>query len=545
MSARHLLWLVRGANGLLRLLPLLGAGALGLLGAGALGGCDLHQEGVRPPDNRIFFPGGAAIEGGGDGIAKWLYVVNSNSDLRYSAGTVIALDLQTIRGDFESAKPGDWKDCTSDTRYVPPADVGPADRCCWDYLDPQILDCDEQIYVRRESSVRIGSFGGRPVMQQLPAPEVDPAAPPTPGRRRMFVPVRGDVSIDMLEVAATTDSVRFLCTGSRAQPDQAQSPFAVCDPEWSINREGDPSVTPDVPDSEIVHLPDEPYALAVDEDRELLYAGHLSGGGVSLIDLGCGVDVRTPALVQVYPGLIPANVNGSQGITSLTIRTNPGFDSGPVYASSRYSPLVGSFSVYGVDQPCDGTRSPVIVGTGQFLSTGLGGAETRGIEFVSAGRDSSGNLAAAERAFILQRTPPALVAIDTATQLPFATIEVCQSPTNLVQQTDDSGRTLALFVTCFDAGEVYVIDPWAPRVRTVIPVGRGPVATILPPRGAAAADSLRAYVVGFSANDIAIIDLDSRPRPSGRDQDVSVMTQYRVIQRIGFSSPTPREVGPQ
>jgi len=90
VSARHLLWLVRGANGLLRLLPLLGAGALGLLGAGALGGCDLHQEGVRPPDNRIFFPGGAAIEGGGDGIAKWLYVVNSNSDLRYSAGTVIA-----------------------------------------------------------------------------------------------------------------------------------------------------------------------------------------------------------------------------------------------------------------------------------------------------------------------------------------------------------------------------------------------------------------------------------------------------------------------
>ena len=125
-------------------------------------------------------------------------------------------------------------------------------------------------------------------------------------------------------------------------------------------------------------------------------------------------------------------------------------------------------------------------------------------------------------------------ALAGTTQLPFATIEVCQSPTNLVQQTDAAGRTVALFVTCFDAGELYVIDPWVPRLRAVVPVGRGPVATILPPAGAAAEDANRAYVVGFGANNISVVDLDpASPR------------QYRVIQRIGFSSPTPREVGPQ
>ncbi len=91
-----------------------------------------------------------------------------------------------------------------------------------------------------------------------------------------------------------------------------------------------------------------------------------------------------------------------------------------------------------------------------------------------------------------------------------------------------------MFVTCFDAGEVYVIDPWTPRVRTVIPIGRGPVATVLPPAGAAPSEATRAYVVGFGANNVAVVDLDPNSR-----------TQYRVIQRIGFPSPTPREVGPQ
>ena len=54
-----------------------------------LGGCSLHQAGVEPPDNRIFFPSGGIVDPDG----KWLYVVNSNSDLRYNAGTVVVVDL--------------------------------------------------------------------------------------------------------------------------------------------------------------------------------------------------------------------------------------------------------------------------------------------------------------------------------------------------------------------------------------------------------------------------------------------------------------------
>jgi hypothetical protein len=505
-------------------------GALGVMGAiGAIGmfgltaGCNLHQEGVRPPDNRIFFPGGAIVEAGG----KWLYVVNSNSDLRYNAGTVAAVDLAVVRADDDRAAPAGsaWQACPNDTRFVPSPNVG-SYQCCWDILDPNILNCDEQKYIRRERSVQIGSFGGRPVIQQLPS-----------GRRRMFVPVRGDTSITMLEVRPGSDDVTLLCTGQRTAPNESQPRFSACEDDWRITQD-DPGTNPvavETAQNQSTRLPDEPYALAVDEAARVLFVGHLRGGSISLIDLGDDTSLNTPDLVQIYSGVLPGDANGSQGVTSLTVRT-PGC-AGAIYATSRFVPVVGSFVVYGLDGSCGasfdrvGNRSIAIVGTGQILPTGLVGAETRGVEFVRPE-----TTAAADRIFILQRTPPALVALDANTLTPFAVVEVCQGPTNLVQQTDTAGRAVALFVTCFDAGQVYVVDPWVPRVRSIIPVGRGPITTVLPPIDidASAASANRAYIVGFGANNVAVLDLD----PTSRTRD-------RVIQRIGFSSPTPRQVASQ
>ncbi|MES1165250.1 MAG: hypothetical protein ABUR63_05815 [Verrucomicrobiota bacterium] len=518
------------------------------LAAVSMPACNLHQEGVRPPDNRIFFPGGATIETGG----RWLYVVNSNSDLRYNSGTLVAVDLHRARQDDPRDSMGagkEWGTCPADSRYVPRASVAPEARCCWDILDSTILNCDEQEYVQRGSTVRIGSFGGRPVMQQLPGDDAGGS-----GRRRMFIPVRGDTSIGMVDVQAVDGVVTFHCTGSRVPtrvPSTgpysygSQDTFAVCDPEWRISRQDDPVSMPshtDSPDDTIVRLPDEPYALAVDDTLQLLYVGHLRGGNVSLIDLGPGVGLATPELVSVYGGLLPGDANGSQGITSLTIRKPGCF--GAIYATSRFRPVVGSFVVYGLDPseeascnaPRDldnpeSNRGIAIVGTGQNLETGLaGGTETRGIEFVRVQQDAE-----PQTAFVLQRSPPALVAMDLATLRPFAAIEVCQAPTNLVQEVDQTGRTVSLFVTCYDAGEVYVIDPWVPRVRTIIPVGRGPITTVLPPPVLdEPGDANRGYVVGFGGNNVVVVDLD----PSSANR-------YRVIQRLGFSSPTPREVGSQ
>ena len=85
---------------------LLALGALVLAGAG----CGLGQTGIDPPMDQIFWPAGLAVDPSGN----WLYVVNSNNDLRFNAGTLIAIDLQKAKQ--ERAVPGaasQWRPCTT------------------------------------------------------------------------------------------------------------------------------------------------------------------------------------------------------------------------------------------------------------------------------------------------------------------------------------------------------------------------------------------------------------------------------------------------
>jgi hypothetical protein len=137
------------------------------------------------------------------------------------------------------------------------------------------------------------------------------------------------------------------------------------------------------------------------------------------------------------------------------------------------------------------------------------------------------------RAFVLQRTPPALIGFDLSKEPNafgnFASdvIETCSSPTFL--QAYDAGEGTRLYVTCFDAGQIYVFDPYVPRLIAVINAGRGPAGIAFPPGPKPGRAERLAYVVGFSANDIPVLDLT----PGSE-------TQYRVVQRIGFPSLEPR-----
>src|SRR4051794_9068541 len=67
----------------------------------ALGGpaCNFGESGVPPSADQIFLPTGLAVDPDG----RWLYVVNSNFDLRYNAGTVTAVDLQKVATDRASS----------------------------------------------------------------------------------------------------------------------------------------------------------------------------------------------------------------------------------------------------------------------------------------------------------------------------------------------------------------------------------------------------------------------------------------------------------
>ncbi len=185
-------------------------------------GCGLSQEGIGPPNNTIFFPGAIRVD---PNNSRWLYVVNSNSDLRYNDGTLVAVDLEAVKADraLDSA----WGNCPSVNYIYPssspakPPPNGPdsfSAYCCWDTLDRNVLNCDERGYVK--SAVKIGSFGSA-IEIQPPDPTPNPNYDPRQAtqKSRLFMGVRGNASITWVDATqtpvSTTDRRRraFDCAG--------------------------------------------------------------------------------------------------------------------------------------------------------------------------------------------------------------------------------------------------------------------------------------------------------------------------------------------
>jgi DNA-binding beta-propeller fold protein YncE len=489
-------------------------------------GCGLNQEGVAPPNDHIAFPASAVVDPGG----AWLYVANSNSDLRYNNGTLVAVNLQAAAAD--RARPADFPLCPY-ADYLPTSDQAPA--CCWDFLDRSILDCDERLYVEPSSTIQIGSFGSGMVLQPfdeqhdanhcgkmgypnraMPAgrhecdPDIDCAAAPT-GSGRLYIGVRGNSSLTFVDLDFDGGLPRFSCT---APPGEGEA----CTVKTADRGAGENPA----------NVPDEPYTLSLDRDNDFLYIGHLKGdvshpatGGVSLFDVQ-GAETRiAPTFIGASQAFFPPDVNGLFGVTSLTPHN------GQVYATSRYgTSAVGLVTTTPVDRTCTATATPdesfSVLPGGDTFTTPLLGVEIRGIQFPP---DMS-------RAFVLQRVPPALVGFDIANgagglfgNVPSDIVETCQAPTFLQQA--GTGADTRLYITCFESGQVYVVDPFVPRLTNVIEVGRGPAGLAFAPPGPNG--ERLAYVVGFSANNVSVVDLTPG---SG--------TQFHVIQRIGFPSSVPR-----
>jgi YVTN family beta-propeller protein len=516
------------------------------LGAG-LSACGLNQEGVPPPRDRIVYPASARLDAHG----QWLYVANSNSDLRYNNGTLVAVDVELAATDY-GRKRDTWKVCPR-AAYVRSYAVGLADgdvdkdgigRCCWDYFDHTVLDCDERKYVNAASTIEIGSFAAGMEFQRREtstfappattrhqcahpgsAPQGDGGADaspdagtgssgdgggdvePTVTEGRLFIGVRGNSSITYIDTKAdSTNGAPTLSCGSSTKDSKD------CSIAHSLVGMNETPLT----------VPDEPYALYLDETADLLYVGHLRGdtahpdtGGVSLFDVARRTPDAAPTFLHASRGFFPADGNGFFGVTSLT--PGPG---NQLYATSRYLPVaIGLNAAPDPNLPlCDPKATNIFVSASSLPFTSpLAGVELRGLQFVSP-----------KRAFALQRVPPALVGFDVtggilgnvATDI----VETCAAPTFL--QAFGDGADRRLFVTCFEAGQVYVVDPSTPSVVAVIEAGRGPAGLVF---SAETTTPARAYIVGFGHNNVSVVDLET-----------GSPTQYHVIQRLGFPSVLPR-----
>jgi DNA-binding beta-propeller fold protein YncE len=515
-----------------------GAFACRLVLATALGGavpaCGLNQEGVPPPRDHISFPGSALVDPGND----WLYVINSNSDLRYNNGTLVSVNLKAAAVD----RAGQWELCPAADYIRPTNDQSPS--CCWDFLDHSILNCDERNYVAPDSTIEIGSFASAMVFQPFdeiqdanhcgnPAypNKVNPGASrhqctadcaaDRHGTGRLYMGVRGNSTLTYADLDYDVDGAgnrlpHFSCM----KPPAEGQACTVTQTLGSTN--GDMAIEP-------IAVPDEPYTLALDRDRDFLYVGHLKGdishadtGGVSLFDVHNAKDGVDPTFIGPSQAFFPPDINGLFGVTSLTLHN------GSVYATSRYgNSATNLVTTTPADTSCAAVTTPdnsfmVLPGSDTFV-TPLVGVEIRGIQFPPD----------MNRAFLLQRVPPAVVGFDIANgagglfgNVPSDVVEMCQAPTFLQQAGE--GADARLYITCFESGQVYVVDPFVPRLTNVIEVGRGPAGLAFAPPGP---DGERlAYVVGFSANNISVVDLTP-----------GSPTEFHVIQRIGFPSTVPRQ----
>ncbi|HEY6476569.1 MAG TPA: hypothetical protein VI456_08285 [Polyangia bacterium] len=540
--------------------------ALGLA-ALAASACSLSQNGVTPPGDTFFFPT-SAIMSPTDTAGDWLYVANSNADLRFNDGTLVMVNvgMRTDAGTTSGAafdRTQDWEQCPQED-YVNPLPRSDKPICCRDLLDSNIINCDERLYVAADATVSIGSFAAGMVWQPYcPLPDgsyQDPCissqgclADPKAGR--LLIGVRGDTSLtDVDVVPATTSRPAFHCTGGPA----LTPTLAACDQKVQDTLSDATVLAENLPLSAAnppsVALPDEPYALTLDPTQGFLYVGHLVGsssvqnsGGVSLFAVGAlsnvpaGAFPPPPDFVAPFGGPFPANSSGLFGVTNLHMHEPLG--SGPgsqktVFASSRYVPLVSSMTTIG-PQICmfnptstgitsSSNQDEVLVPAGDTLNSGLVGSEMRGVEFIDPAKNDPNPPPYAQRVFGLQRVPPDLVGFDISksqsgatTVIPTDVTETCSSPTFLYQ--NDAGEGPRLFVNCFDTGEVYVFDPSIPSLISTLMVGRGPAGMVF--------DATRpiAYVLNFTQNNLVVVDL----APGSP-------TQYHVVQRLGFPTVTPR-----
>ncbi|MEA2697906.1 MAG: hypothetical protein QOI66_2177 [Myxococcales bacterium] len=472
-----------------------------VLAAIGLSACALNQEGVPPPKNDIFYPGGALV----DETGKWLFVTNSNSDLRYNDGTMVAVNLEAA----ETDRAGTWSACPK-VGWIPPSSQSPQDanHCCWDVLDRLALNCDSRTYVDVASTLRIGSFAGTTTRQIFCGANREPCP-----KKRLFVSVRGNSSITWIDADVNADR-KLTCAGSGSAVDECGTDHRIT--QRPIDPGSNPAAT--IVDAAKVILPEEPYALATFDERNWLLVGHLRGGAVSLIDIDQSRG-QPPSLIGWYGAIVPVDTNGQRGITSLTRLST----TGSFYAGSRYLPRAVGLQMTGQgDNSGAATLDNIaVIGNGQQYVSNLPGSETRGIQFIAPLPDDP--FPESGLAFVLQRVPPALLGFQVANQPPVDVLETCNSPTFLDRH--GTGINLRLYVTCFEDGQVYVFDPRLPRLVDVIEVGRGPAGLVFSPGD----DSTTMFVVGFGANNISVVDI----KPGST-------TENHVIQRIGFPSPVPR-----
>lgn len=440
--------------------------SLGLLGCslGLLLGCTADADEVRPQPDELFFPTGAAVSPD-DSV---LFVANANSELRFDSGTVGVIDLAAV-----DAVAADWTLNGS----VPAG-------CERDPEHSETLVCSEEIFMLASASARIGNFATDIAVQDTGN-----------GTLRLIVPTRGDPSIAWLDWDGST----LNCTRSGQG-------FSLCDEDHRLSYVHD--------DADLSGIPDEPFDAFADSAGEFAVVTHLTSGAVTLIDSPIGGNA---VVADVLAGFFAQDqLTGLRGATGVAGRT-PNAAGDIIYVSSRSEDRVQTFTV---GRPVNDVEPYLLPGNYFFLNlvggNSGGSSDSRSMAFSPSG----------DRLYIVNRRPPSLQIFDTSlseTGAPrnegLAATDICrQASTLTVMDTGDGERA---YVTCFQDGQLYVVDPRGfSSVEDIVLVGRGPYAV------AAAPSRKKVYVTNFLEDTIAVVDASP-----------TSIYHNRVVLRIGEVRP--------
>jgi DNA-binding beta-propeller fold protein YncE len=424
----------------------------------ALAGCTASSDEVRPPQNELFFPTGVAVSPD----ESHLFVTSANSELRYDSGVVSAIDLAAVDAVIEG-----WL-----TRDEQPAG------CTRDPEFGEILTCTDATFLLPDRGVRIGNFATAMSIQDL-----------GDGNLRLVIPVRGDPSVTWVDWRAAEG--RLACTDS-------SEGFALCDDDHRLTEMRNDGDLPD--------LVDEPFGVYTDSSSDYAVVTHVVDGGLTLVD---SPRAGTPQLADALLGVFAERGNLGAGAVAVAGRT-PGQPGNLIYVAGRTENKVVMFSI---ERPA-GEALPLFVPSDVFRLQGIGAdpSDTRGLAF-----DASG-----DRMFVVNRVPPMLHVYDTSlgnSGYPKNTLlggtDLCSTASNVtVADTGDGER---VFVSCFNNGQIWVVDPRGGlSVESFVQVGRGPYGIAMAP------GRRRLYVSNFLENTLAVIDLTP-----------GAATRNRVVLRIG------------
>ncbi|PID38037.1 MAG: hypothetical protein CSA65_03065 [Proteobacteria bacterium] len=455
----------------------MGRGALKTLAAPlllcglALGGCAVTEAGINPKTSEFYFPVGITL----DADRSVLYVANSNADLRYNGGTLMALDLRKLPVDLSrvgAAVQAKKVDCAPDR----------IDRTRW--------ECKVGQFVMPEAVLRIGNFPNGVAL--------------APDGKRLFLPIRGEDPQDYLLWVDVADlgggKVDLRCDGSCDGSGDCTAFDCDSDHRVSFSRRLGRD------------LPEQPFAVLVDRQlagdnagEDWVFVTHLSGGEVSF--LRSTPTPGGPVVLSDYRGGFFDSTSSVVGAFALAATTPGDATNNPIYVSSRSNNVIASFVIRDGQSIVRGQRVP--------MRGASPGGDVRGIGLSPDGKTL----------YAVSRDPSSLVALDLSKKKGQArneakwTVEVCSEPSVLALTpkpgSADPNAQLA-YVVCFGEGAVFVVDTELSRLEARIETGAGPNQLVIDsPRK-------RAFIANFVENTIGVIDLDP-----------TRATYNRMVLRIG------------